>query len=68
MQGTRSYKIFQGSYVIPAKDDKPTEYVKAKPPVFHCQVFQGKNTIAFYTRKTYAEAKVEGEGCVNRVC
>ena len=31
--------------------------MKSKPPVFHCQVFNGKNTVAFYTRKTYAEAK-----------
>ena len=38
MHDTRSYKIFQGGYVIPAKDDKPADYVKAKPPVFHCQV------------------------------
>ena len=38
MPDTRSYKIFQGGYVIPAKDDRPADYVKAKPPVFHCQV------------------------------
>ena len=42
MHDTRSYKIFQGGYVIPAKDDKPADYVKSKPPVFHCQVFSGK--------------------------
>ena len=52
MHDTRSYKIFQGGYVIPAKDDKPADYVKAKPPVFHCQVFSGKKIVAFYTRKT----------------
>jgi len=61
MHDTRSYKIFQGGYVIPAKDDRPADYVKAKPPVFHCQVFNGKQTTAFFTRKTYAEAKREGE-------
>ena len=58
---TRSYKVFQAGYIVPAKDDKPSEYVKSKPPVFHCQVFNGKDTVAFYTRKTYAEAKLEGE-------
>ena len=62
MHGTRSYKIFQGGYIIPAKDDKLADYVKSKPPVFHCQVFNGKQTTAFFTRKTYAEAKAEGEG------
>ena len=61
MHDTRSYKVFQGGYVIPAKDDRPADYVKAKPPVFHCQVFNGKQTTAFFTRKTYAEAKQEGE-------
>ena len=66
MHDTRSYKIFQGGYVIPAKDDKPADYVKAKPPVFHCQVFNGKKTVAFYTRKTYAEAKMEGENSLGR--
>ena len=62
MPDTRSYKIFQGGYVIPAKDDRPAAYMKAKPPVFPCQVFNGKKTVAFFTRKTYAEAKMEGEG------
>ena len=66
MSDTRSYKIFQAGYVIPAKDDKPADYVKAKPPVFHCQIFSGKNTVAFYTRKTYAEAKAEGESSIGR--
>ena len=66
MDGTRSYKVFQGGYVIPAKDDKPADYVKAKPPVFHCQVFSGKKIVAFYTRKTYAEAKMEGENSIGR--
>ena len=61
-----SYKVFQAGYIIPAKDDKPSEYVKSKPPVFHCQVFNGKNTVAFYTRKTYAEAKMEGENSIAR--
>ncbi len=64
MSDTRSYKIFQGGYVIPAKDDKPADYVKSKPPVFHCQVYSGKKTVAFYTRKTYAEAKMEGENSI----
>ena len=41
---TRSYKVFQAVYIIPAKDDKPSEYVKSKPPVFHCQVFNGKDS------------------------
>lgn len=62
----RSYKIFQGGYVIPAKDDKPADYVKTKPIVYHCQVFSGKKTVAFYTRKTYAEAKMEGENSLGR--
>lgn len=66
MHGTRSYKIFQGGYVIPSKDDRPADYVKAKPPVFHCQVYDDKKTVAFYTRKTYAEAKAEGESSVGR--
>ena len=64
MSDTRSYKIFQAGYVIPAKDDKPAEYVKSKTPVFHCQVYNGKKTVAFYTRKTYAEAKMEGENSI----
>ena len=66
MSDTRSYKIFQGGYVIPSKDDRPADYVKAKPPVFHCQVYDGKKTVAFYTRKTYAEAKMEGENSIGR--
>ena len=66
MHDTRSYKIFQGGYVIPAKDDRPADYVKAKPPVFHCQVFNGKTTVAFFTRKTYAEAQWEGENSIGR--
>ena len=66
MHDTRSYKIFQGGYVIPAKDDKPADSVKAKPPDFHCQVFSGKKIVAFYTRKTYAEAKMEGENSIGR--
>ena len=54
MDGTRSYKVFQGGYVIPPKDDKPAEYVKVKPPVFHCQVYDGKKTVAFLTRSASA--------------
>jgi len=62
MSNTRTYKVFQGGYVIPAKDDgTPSEYVKCKPAVFHCQVFDKDKPVAFYTRKTYAEAKYEGE-------
>ena len=40
--------------------------LQIKPPVFHCQVFSGKKTVAFYTRKTYAEAKMEGENSIGR--
>ena len=66
MDGTRSYKVFQGGYVIPAKDDTPAEYVKIKQPVFHCQVYDGKKTVAFLTRRTYAEAALEGVNAIGR--
>ncbi len=66
MHDTRSYKVFQGGYVILPKDGGPADYVKAKPSVFHCQVYEGKQTVAFFTRKTYAEAKMEGENSIGR--
>ena len=40
-------------------DDKPSEYVKSKPPVFHCQVFNGKIRLRS-TQEKHMQTKVEG--------
>ena len=60
MHDTRSYKIFQGGYVIPTKDDKPADYVKVKPPVFHCQVFMVKRQLRFTPEKLMQKQRWKG--------
>jgi len=57
----RSYKVYQAKYLIPKSDKGPAFTLNADPACFHAELINDGKICAFITRKTYAEAKHEGE-------
>lgn len=67
---SKRYRIFGAKYLLSEKliasenDNYPTE-VTPKDKVFHVEIIDGKERVAFLTRKTYDEAKAVGEEYCN---
>jgi len=63
---SKRYRIFGAKYLLSEKliasenDNYPTE-VTSKNKVFHVEIIDGKERVAFLTRKSYQEAKLAGE-------
>jgi len=62
----RTFKVYQAKYLIPKSDKGPAFTLNADPACFHAELINDGKICAFITRKTYAEARAEGESYVRR--